>query len=49
MNLEVGFLGENGVENRASIIGSVAHERCWRIVQLLQQRLDMRGVVDFLG
>ena len=40
--------GENSVENMGSIIGSVAHERSWRIVQLLQQRLDMRSIVDVL-
>ena len=38
----------NGVENMGSIVRSIAHERSWRIVQLLQQWLDMRGVVDFL-
>ena len=32
----------------ASAIGAVAHERRWRIVQLLQQWLDMRCVIDFL-
>ena len=32
----------------ASVIGAVAHERRWRIVQLLQQWLDMRCVIDFL-
>ena len=31
-----------------SIVCSVAHERSWRIVQLLQQWLDMRSVVNFL-
>ena len=30
----------------ASVIGAVAHR--WRIVQLLQQWLDMRCVIDFL-
>src|SRR5208282_2835638 len=38
----------NGVENLGSIVRSVAHERSWRIVQLLQQWLDIRSVVDFL-
>ena len=31
-----------------SIVRSVAHERSWRIVQLLQQWLGMRSVVNFL-
>src|SRR5208337_268207 len=38
----------NGVENMGSIVCSVAHERSWRIVQLLQQWLGMRSVVNFL-
>ena len=45
---DVRISDENGVENMGSIVCSVAHERSWRIVQLLQQWLDMRSVVDFL-
>jgi hypothetical protein len=29
-----------------SIISSIAHERSWRIDHLLQQWLDMRGIVN---
>ena len=45
---DVRISDENGVENMGSVVCSVAHERSWRIVQLLQQWLDMRSVVDFL-
>jgi hypothetical protein len=42
------ILGENGVENMGAIIGSIAHERSWRIGHVRQQWPDMRGVADFL-
>jgi hypothetical protein len=38
----------NGIENMGSIVCSVARERSWCIVQLLQQWLDMRSVVNSL-
>ena len=45
---DVRISAANGVENMDSIVCSVARERSWRIVQLLQQWLDMRSVVNFL-
>ena len=42
--------GQNGVENGSSIISAIGHERGRRRVQLRQQSLNMRGVIDvFVG
>src|SRR5208337_2056861 len=40
--------GHNGVENGSPITSAIGHERGRRLVQLLQQGLDMRGIVDVL-
>ena len=40
--------GEHSVENMAPVVSAIAHERSWRIVQLFQQWLDMRSIVDVL-
>ena len=31
-----------------SVISAIGHEGRWSDIQLLQQRLDMRGVIDIL-
>ncbi len=45
---DVRILDANGVENMGSIVCSAARGRSWRIVQLLQQWLDMRSVLNVL-
>src|SRR5271165_6361471 len=41
--------GQNRVENGSPIISAIGHKRGRRLVQFLQQRLDMRGVIDVFG